>query len=416
VNNNIERLLYYDREYLRSFDLTAEQIYHMDMRRRLNVALHLWGIVDGLDVKKGALVPGAPEQFYVDSGMAIDGYGREIILFAPYVLSDDDLRANQIHAPGTYPLGIAYSREPTTPPEGGYRVCDLKDQYTRLRESYRITISNDPGPGPLSLTGVTDALSDDPKKAPWLVRLGSVVVVPSASGLTIQEASPSNRVYLGLRAQRIVAPVASLAPDSPDATLPISVEEDLLVKQNLMVGNDFPIDTSKVSPPPDHNKFPDLTKFPGTAGNLKTANVFVLDDLYKSVGGQWLALQQYIQSLIPEIQTGPPIIITPGAGESNSTFPFSLTSKLPEVTSASMVAALNGVEWQGKKDLTDWWNALAPADGPSINVNVDKITKKAGTANVFDFSIAWSVGPPTGLPKQVSVKSLQVVYSAIFYP
>src|SRR6516164_2851426 len=118
----------------------------MDMRRRLNVALHLWGIVDGLDVKKGALVPGAPEQFYVDSGMAIDGYGREIILFAPYVLSDDDLRANQIHAPGTYPLGIAYSREPTTPPEGGYRVCDLKDQYTRLRESYRITISNDPGP------------------------------------------------------------------------------------------------------------------------------------------------------------------------------------------------------------------------------------------------------------------------------
>src|SRR5204863_3308665 len=80
--NNIERLNYYEREYLRSFDFIAEQNYHMEMRRRLNLALHLWGIVEGLDVKLGEVVAGAPAQYYISPGMAIDAYGREIFLFA----------------------------------------------------------------------------------------------------------------------------------------------------------------------------------------------------------------------------------------------------------------------------------------------------------------------------------------------
>ena len=105
--NNIERLNYYEREYLRSPDFIAEQNYHMEMRRRLNIALHLWGIVEGLDVKLGEVVPGAPAQYYISPGMAIDAYGREIFLFAPYILSEDDVQRNRITLPGRYSLFIA---------------------------------------------------------------------------------------------------------------------------------------------------------------------------------------------------------------------------------------------------------------------------------------------------------------------
>ena len=60
VSSQIDRVHFYERQYLRAFDLEAEQAYHLQMRRRLNLALHLWGIVDGFNVAKGELVPGRP--------------------------------------------------------------------------------------------------------------------------------------------------------------------------------------------------------------------------------------------------------------------------------------------------------------------------------------------------------------------
>src|SRR5215470_5683570 len=104
MNDQIERVLYYEREYLRSFDFIAEQNYHLEMRRRLNLALHLWGIVDGLEIKKGPVVQGAPDQFYITAGMAIDAYGREIVLFNPFLLDDDALLDNRISQSGDYGL------------------------------------------------------------------------------------------------------------------------------------------------------------------------------------------------------------------------------------------------------------------------------------------------------------------------
>ena len=68
---SIDRVNFYERQYLRAFDLLAEQAYHLEMRRRLNLALHLWGIVDGFDVAKGAPVPGAPEQFIISPGLSL---------------------------------------------------------------------------------------------------------------------------------------------------------------------------------------------------------------------------------------------------------------------------------------------------------------------------------------------------------
>ena len=176
MSTDIERLLYSERQYLRSFDFTAEQTYHLEMRRRLSRVLHLWGIVKGLELLQGEVVQGAPQQFYVSEGMAIDAYGREIIVPAKQLLSDD-LGANHITGAGTCSVWIGYAREPTTPPQAGYQRCDLQNQFTRWRESFSIMISSiATNPNPTEDPDPFEDLPDDPTKYPWWIHLGTINV------------------------------------------------------------------------------------------------------------------------------------------------------------------------------------------------------------------------------------------------
>src|ERR1700722_4205939 len=116
MSTDIERMLYSERQYLRSFDFTAEQSYHLEMRRRLNLALHRWGIVYGLELLQGKDDPSDPLICYVSEGMAIDAYGREIIVPQKHLLSED-LSNNRIRGAGIYAVWIRYPRDPATPPE-----------------------------------------------------------------------------------------------------------------------------------------------------------------------------------------------------------------------------------------------------------------------------------------------------------
>ncbi len=74
----IERVNYYQLEYLGAEDFKAEQAYHRDMRRRHNVGHHTWGIVAGLELVEKAKPSGAGYDVFVQPGFAIDGFGREI--------------------------------------------------------------------------------------------------------------------------------------------------------------------------------------------------------------------------------------------------------------------------------------------------------------------------------------------------
>lgn len=74
--NIISRSNYFDGQFLRTQDFSDEQGYHIGMRRRLNIANHTWGIVRGLELCWDTVVG----QFVVRPGIAIDGYGRELIL------------------------------------------------------------------------------------------------------------------------------------------------------------------------------------------------------------------------------------------------------------------------------------------------------------------------------------------------
>src|SRR5215210_8046789 len=74
--SEIKRLNYYNSQFLVEKDFNDEQLYHKQMRRLHNRALHTWGIVEGLQVGR---VPNE-NKVTVSPGIAIDRLGQEIVL------------------------------------------------------------------------------------------------------------------------------------------------------------------------------------------------------------------------------------------------------------------------------------------------------------------------------------------------
>lgn len=74
----MKRLNYFTHQFLREQDFKDEQAYHCAMRYQHNRALHGWGVVEGLEVRKAG-----EREITVEPGMAIDREGRELILPQP---------------------------------------------------------------------------------------------------------------------------------------------------------------------------------------------------------------------------------------------------------------------------------------------------------------------------------------------
>ena len=330
MNPPIERIRYYDGEYLRAFDFTAEQGYHVDMRRRLNMALHLYGIVEGLQLSSPSNA--AISQVSISPGMAIDAYGREIFLLAPYTFDDvADVQANQITRPGIYQVWIQYSRVPSTPPSVGYAACNGTNQMTRWLETYKIVLLLTSSP--TQVPAVTDDISEedpDPDTSNG-VFLGFVKVNPSsATGVftwpTAQPPPPAPApVYIGLRAQRVFCPVEPSAfnvLDKQTARNPptsLEIHPNVFATKNLIVGHDFKVNFGASVPAPE----PPDTTYPSPTGNVKIAHdIFLQNELYTlrqtSSTSAWLSLGAYIKSLLPDIQAGKPFVINiPNGGTTN---------------------------------------------------------------------------------------------------
>lgn len=106
----IKRLRYFDNQFLVEADFTVEQKYHLDMRRRLNRALHTFGIAEGLEVAKSG-----NKTVTVRPGTALDRDGREIIVETDQVIN---LPA-QAPAGETIFIAIAYQEKDTDPSKTG---------------------------------------------------------------------------------------------------------------------------------------------------------------------------------------------------------------------------------------------------------------------------------------------------------
>ena len=262
MNNTVERLRYFDGEYLRANDFKTEQSYHAGMRRRLNRELHLYGIVEGLELVPDAdSFPPAAVQFSITAGFAIDQLGREIVISQPYALANDVvLRRKGVQA-GTYELWICYQEQASGLSSAGYSSCNQSSENTRYEESFDIVLV--PSPKPAAKAGVT---IPDPSNDCGGLRLGTITVANDVSNLRIASAVSEHRTYIGLRAQSIVAPDENVPPfdvlsqnviptDPPpppgylDIQPNVYARGNVLMTQNAVVGDDFLIDTSKTKSP-----------------------------------------------------------------------------------------------------------------------------------------------------------------------
>jgi len=271
----IERIHYYERQYLSAIDFAAEQDYHRDARRRHNVGQHTWSIVVGLELEERT--EGGQLSVYVLPGFATDGYGREIVLTSPYKL--DGLLFDRFNTLAHRKVWIAYEETDAQPPAFGFDVCAVDNTMRRTVEGFRIVVDptgdtrdavivdgvptnappSPPVPGTLYLppdesTPYQELPDDDDGDPLWLVRLGTVQwdgantqFVPAAPGRLNEE-----RRYAGVVATEVLTPTPELrirsrmAPVPADALEFARVEGPLRVTGRLVAEQDVFVDGGHV--------------------------------------------------------------------------------------------------------------------------------------------------------------------------
>jgi hypothetical protein len=115
---SITRVHYRERQRLTVADLRAEQDYRLGLAGRHHLTHHEWGIVRGLRIVE------EENGFTLTPGVAIDGYGREILVSAPVALEVDDPE-------GCSFVLLYYCDDPEQVPPG--RVCE-DDPAPRVRQ------------------------------------------------------------------------------------------------------------------------------------------------------------------------------------------------------------------------------------------------------------------------------------------
>src|SRR4051812_37274017 len=78
-----QRPRFFEGQYLGADDLTAAVAYNRLQNARHALGAHTWGIASGLQLKETPL-QGVKVDIYVMPGYAWDGFGRPIVVLAPY--------------------------------------------------------------------------------------------------------------------------------------------------------------------------------------------------------------------------------------------------------------------------------------------------------------------------------------------
>jgi hypothetical protein len=201
------RVHFFDDQFLRTQDFVDEQAYHLAARRRHNIAHHTWGIVVGLELV------GEENAVFLQPGVAVDGFGRELVVSARRRLPGD---AFSEKGSETLEVWLEYDRAGGEDPPPGYAGCDGAgaDEFYRWREEPRLRLRvPDPAftdrrrpegvlPGDVSFPPHLDS-PDDPARF-FPVYLGSIT-------RAVEEGDPPaidlrGRPYAGLVAEGIAAP------------------------------------------------------------------------------------------------------------------------------------------------------------------------------------------------------------------
>ncbi|MEJ2454131.1 MAG: hypothetical protein P8103_08250 [Candidatus Thiodiazotropha sp.] len=236
-----ERPQFYEGQYLGAEDLQALVSYYREQSARDRLGGHTWGIAVGLQLMEVESTAGGGEvDVYIQPGFAWDGFGRPLVVLAPYQVPPDLLKA--ITTKGAVKVWLRYREKETTPAAAGFETCEGNDDFARLVESFEPVVgemNHAAQHSKLSLAGeAVDAmeallhfdssepllcdesipfqqLPDESGMARWLVPLGYVTWEPGVAGSagrfmeTTDEStlkrSRSERVYAGVVAETIHA-------------------------------------------------------------------------------------------------------------------------------------------------------------------------------------------------------------------
>ena len=184
MSATIERAVFFEGQILGAADLTTVAEYDRNQQARHERYLHLWGIANGLTLaptKKKDVNNKDYVEVTLKAGVAIDGWGREIVVPADIVLSEqlfDDLNVAIPDPSGEarYPVFLLGRDQAAAQPAMANRACD-SSQPTRTIDGYEYTFGR-PGEelnlDKQTIAHVADQLEELSDEKPWRVLLGFV--------------------------------------------------------------------------------------------------------------------------------------------------------------------------------------------------------------------------------------------------
>lgn len=265
-SDDVKRLFFYEKQYLGARDFLDEQSYHIEMRRRHLIAHHLWGVVAGLRI----LQDPNSKLWFVEPGLAIDGFGREILVFDPEPLNTEEVAAQLAGQPrpAMLKVWIVYKLEKADRPAPNFEACDAEEQFMRVRETFRLVYQDDPvfdlqGGDPTRQSpddplNWPRAFQDLPEEARWPIFLGTLTwdadpANPSQNVITgVAQTDPQDngaRRHVGVVAQELVAPHNYLLDAVPP--LPIPTPAPIYPADYLVIrarGNSAPLTSDDTKP------------------------------------------------------------------------------------------------------------------------------------------------------------------------
>jgi hypothetical protein len=239
MSNSIERPVFFEGQILSANDLNTAVQYGRNQQARHERYLHLWGIAAGLELS-GKDKKDAQGKAYVEvtasAGLAIDGWGREIVVPEDVPLSEslfDDLNVAIPDQKGEalYPVFLVAKVEQGTQTAANTGGCD-NSQPSREVEGYEITFGR-PGEeldiDKQTGAGIADQLDDLVDEKPWRVLLGYVKWGASLSDASKKvsrfigfEVNPANGIpprYAGVQADTVAARSGRLLVRTRNANL-----------------------------------------------------------------------------------------------------------------------------------------------------------------------------------------------------
>jgi hypothetical protein len=266
ASNSVERLNYYQRQHLGAQDFIDAQNYQRDMRRRHNLGPHVWGIVVGLElVEREVEGGGNAREVFVLPGVAVDGYGREIVVFRPIPL--DPALFLRFSTTNHYSVWIGYEEESANRDNSAFNCED--DAFNRTVESFRIYVEpDDPQPNGVMVDGDEQGATNTDLRIPrdlsvpyqelpesdldfWLIPLGEVRWDGSQFIQAVPERLTHGRQYAGLVGADLLAPATTLTlrdryTVSPltagHAGVAVEVEGSLQVERDITAKEDIHVD------------------------------------------------------------------------------------------------------------------------------------------------------------------------------